>query len=775
MAASAASEAPVQILDGEPASEGRRIVVRGVVQGVGFRPWVYRLARDAGLTGRVRNDAAGVTIEAFGGPPALAEFTARLRAPGPAAASIAEFEDQAIPFEALPGFAIEPSHGAGAARVSVPPDLATCSECLLELFDSGNRRYRYPFTNCTSCGPRFTIVRDTPYDRPATTMAVFRLCTACRDEYESPADRRFHAEPNACPACGPRLAAWSPEGEPLEWSDPIRGAARALKAGLIVALKGVGGYHLACDATSSEAVARLRERKRREQRPFAVMVHDLDAARALAKLGEVEERLLSCRARPIVLVTRRPRAELAPEVAPGLPLLGLLLPYSPLHDLLMGELDRPIVMTSGNLSDEPLVFEDAEAVTRLGAIADVMIVHNRPIANRCDDSVARVIAGRPTILRRARGFVPRPLRLARRLARPVLGCGGQLKNTFCLGIGDLAHLGPHVGDLENERACRDFERQVERMTRFLRATPEVVAHDLHPQYFTTTWAESFGAPQCVPVQHHHAHVASAMAEHGLSGPVLGVAYDGTGYGSDGSAWGGELLFAELARFERVATFRAIPLAGGDQAIREVWRIALALLEDAYNGDPPLDALSLFKELPKARVAAIRRMLAGGVNAPLAHGVGRYFDGLGSLVLARPHAAHEAQVALEWNMAADPSELGCYAYEIDSTGQPWQIDLRPTIRHAAEHAIAGRSAGEISARFHNTLVAATAEAIQLAVGRFGRLPVVLTGGCFQNPLLAEGVLGALPELDVRLHREVPAGDGGLSLGQVVVADAVSRRD
>ncbi|HUL77282.1 MAG TPA: carbamoyltransferase HypF, partial [Vicinamibacteria bacterium] len=555
--------------------EGKRIQVRGTVQGVGFRPWIYRLAHEEGLSGRVRNDARGVTIEAFGHPEALAAFLRRIGTEAPPAARVREVEEESIPAETVPGFAILPSEGEGGRRVSIPPDLATCPECLREVRDPGDRRHLYPFTNCTHCGPRFTIACDVPYDRPATTMARFPMCADCRREYEDPLDRRFHAQPVACPACGPVLALADATGPVAAKGDALVVAAAELVRGRIVAVKGLGGYHLACDATSSEAVRRLRERKKRDEKPFAVMVADLPAARALAHVAPAEERLLDSVERPIVLVRQRSGSGLAREVAPGNPLVGLILAYTPLHHLLLEAVGRPLVMTSGNLSEEPMAAKDDEAFGRLAGIADLFLAHDREIENRCDDSVARVIAARPTVLRRSRGYVPRPIRLRRPVRRPVLACGAHLKNTFCLARGDEAWLGPHIGDLDNLEATRAFEEQVERLQRFLGVRPEVIAHDRHPDYASTRYALARPEAAKVAVQHHHAHVASALGEHGLEGPVLGVAWDGTGYGTDGTAWGGELLLVREGSFERLATLRPLRLAGSDEAIRQVWRIALA--------------------------------------------------------------------------------------------------------------------------------------------------------------------------------------------------------
>ena len=752
---------------------GRRIEVRGIVQGVGFRPWVYRLARERGLSGRVSNDSRGVTIEAFGEGDCLEAFVASLTQAPPPEASIRELAWTPIPPEPASGFAIVESREAGERRVSIPADLPTCTACLAELFDPSDRRFRYPFINCTRCGPRFTIARDVPYDRAATTMASFRMCALCQREYDDPDDRRFHAQPNACPACGPRLSAAGPGGEKLAWPDPVRGAARALEAGLVVAVKGLGGYHLACDAASAEAVERLRERKKRDEKPFAVMVRDRDAARRVALLSPEEESLLTSVERPIVLALRREDSGIAPPVAPRNPWIGLLLPYTPLHHLLLSETDRPLVMTSGNLSGEPIVFDDDRAFRKLGSIADVFLTHDRPIESPCEDSVARVIAGSPTVLRRARGYVPRALPAPRPFDRPVLACGGHLKNAFCLAAGDALYLGPHIGDLESLETVEAFEEAVARLERFVGIRPEIVAHDLHPAYASTLYARSRTEASAIGVQHHHAHVASALAEHRLEGRALGIAYDGTGYGTDGTAWGGEILLARPEWFERLATWRPIALPGGETAIREVWRIALALLDDAFEGDPPLHALRLFDGIDRGRVDAVRRLAAQGIATPQARGVGRYFDAFGAIFLGRPVSHYEGQIALEWNAAADVVETGGFPFDV-AEGDPLTLDLRPAVRAAVEARLSGASVATLSGRFHNTVARATGRLVRAVAAGEGALPVVLTGGCFQNALLAERVLAELsPEFRVYRHRDVPPGDGGLAVGQALVADAVAR--
>ena len=752
-------------------TSGRRFAIRGIVQGVGFRPWVFRIATERGLTGRVRNDAAGVVIDAFGPAPALDDFADCLTHAAPPAAEILDVTSRTIDLETLPTFTIVPSAAADERRVSIPPDLATCAECLAEIFTPGNRRYRYAFTNCTHCGPRFTIARDVPYDRAATTMARFAMCDACRREYDDPRDRRFHAQPNACPACGPRLSLIASDGREISGSEAVVSAAAAIAVGAIVAVKGLGGFHLACDATNAGAVARLRLRKRREEKPFAVMVRDLDAADRLACLDDDARALLTSPARPIVLVAPRPDHGLAGGVAPDAPLLGVMLAYTPLHHLLLHDSARPLIMTSGNVADEPLAYDNDDARERLAPLADFLLLHDRDIDAFCDDSVARVIAGAPTLIRRSRGYVPRAVPMTPPCAEPVLACGALLKNTFCIAIGDSAYTGPHIGDLEHLAAYDAYVAAIARLERFLRATPAIVAHDLHPDYLSTRYARSRPATRTIGVQHHHAHVASVMAEHGLRGPVIGVAYDGTGYGADGAAWGGEILLARLDRFARLASLRPIRLAGGDAAVREPWRLAVAALDDAFDGDIPGILLSRFHDVPATRIDFVRRLLASGLHAPPAHGAGRYFDAIGSLVLGRPRSAFEGQIALAWNGVADAHESGGYAFVVDHSCTPWSIDLRLMVREIAEELDAGVPAGIIAARFHNTLVEATALAVESAAAAHGELPVALSGGCFQNPRLTESLVARLsPRFDVYLNRRVPPGDGGIALGQAAVAAA-----
>jgi len=754
-----------------PTSPGVRIEVRGLVQGVGFRPWVFGLAAAAGLRGRVWNHAAGVTIEAYGPTAELGAFVRRVARPPMPAARVHELRCEPLAEPAPSGFTIVASRGGEAPRPSIPADLATCDDCRRDVAEPGGRRAGYAFTSCTRCGPRYTIATDVPWDRAGTTMAGFALCPACAREYEDPRDRRFHAEQTACPACGPRLRLVDAQGAAVP-GDPVAAAAALLRAGGIVAVKGLGGYHLACDATSATAVATLRRRKQRDAKPFAVMVADLDAAERVAAPTPPERVLLADARRPIVLVARRAGAGLAAELAPGLPVVGLMLPYTPLHELLLAAVGRPLVMTSGNRSDEPMACDDADALRRLGGgIADHVLAHDRAIANRCDDTVARVVAGRPVLLRRGRGWVPGGLRVGRPFPQPVLGTGGHLKNAFCLGAGDTAWLGPHVGDLETHEACADFETMVARFQRFVGVAPAVIAHDLHPDYATTRWALRQTGVTTIGVQHHHAHVASALAEHDLDGPVLGLAWDGTGWGPDGTAWGGELLLATLADYRRVATLRSIALAGGEAAIREPWRLALAVLEDAFDGAPPLACLPLFEQVAAARVDIVRRQLAVGLNVPRAHGGGRWFDAVGALVLAAPRARYEGELAMRLGGVADPDARRPYGFALDAQPTLATVDLRPAVRALVADVLDGTPAPVVAGRFHATMVAAGAAMVAHAASAAGALPVVLTGGCFQNPLLAAGLVDALGARHrVCLHGDVPPNDGGVALGQAVIAAA-----
>ncbi|HXH91859.1 MAG TPA: carbamoyltransferase HypF, partial [Thermoanaerobaculia bacterium] len=735
----------------------------------------------AGVRGVVRNDSAGVSIDAFGTADALDQFVAALRGGTPPAARVQSVQSAVIPFVEHSAFAITDSVASAERHVSIPTDLATCEDCVRELLDPADRRFRYPFINCTNCGPRYSIVLDAPYDRPKTSMAPFRMCAHCLAEYESPSNRRFHAQPNACPDCGPRLTAMGSRHERIVTPDAIRFAARAIRAGMTVALKGLGGFQLACDATSSQAVQRLRDRKQREHKPLAVMVRDLAMAEELVELNDAERELLTSIERPIVLARSREDSALAQEVCgAGIVIAGVFLPYTPLHHLLLRDAAIPLVMTSGNLADEPMITSNADALEQLRNVADVFLLHDREIVTRVDDSIATVIDGAPALLRRARGYVPRSIDTSingsRTFSEPILACGAHLKNTFCIASGSSAFLGPHIGDLESVETLRAYESAIERMKSFIGVSPRVLVHDLHPDYFSTRYALAQQGVRTIGVQHHHAHIASAMAEDRIEGPVIGIAYDGTGFGTDGTSWGGEILIADYEDYERFATFRPILLAGGDQAIRQPWRIALALLDDTYAGDAPLASLPLFRELSLQMITQVRLMIDRNLNTTPARGVGRLFDAFGAIVLGLTDAHYEGEVAFRWNMVADENERGRYPIVIHDGIRPWQIDPRPMVKAAVNDLLAGRSAGTISARFHNTLAAATAEIARAALISRGRMPVVISGGCFQNRRLAESIIDTLrPSVRVVMNRNVPAGDGGIALGQAFIADARLRAE
>ncbi|WP_218004394.1 carbamoyltransferase HypF [Microtetraspora niveoalba] len=757
-----------------------RIRVEGIVQGVGFRPFVHSLASRLALSGRVGNDGQGVFIEAEGAAEDVARFQRELARQAPPLAVIHRISAAAVPVLGERrewGFVIVPSRG-GARRTLVSPDVATCADCLSELVDPACRRYRHPFVNCTNCGPRFTIVRELPYDRAATTMASFPMCGACAAEYRDPGDRRFHAQPVCCPRCGPVLRLLDGGGREVA-GDPVRGAAGVLRSGGVVAVKGLGGYHLAVDATDGAAVAALRSRKRREDKPFAVVVADVAAARALCEVGPAAERLLTSPARPIVVLPRRSCGVegVAEGVAPGESRLGVMLPYTPVHHLLAGELARPYVLTSGNVSDEPIVHRDGEAVERLGGLADAFLVHDREIHARAEDSVV-VLAGergeREIPVRRSRGYAPGPLRLARAARRGVLACGAEAKSTFCLVKGDLAFLSPHIGDLASYAALRAFVDGVAHFRRLFGVTPGLVAHDPHPEYLSTKYALDLEGVDLVAVQHHHAHIASCLAEAGEEGPVIGVAFDGTGFGGDGTLWGGEVLVADLVGFTRAGHLAAVPMPGGAAAVRRPWRMAAAHLDAAFGGAPPEGlAVRARNAAQWDRVVAVAR---SGVGSPLTSSVGRLFDAVAAICGVRDAVTFEGQAAVALERLADPAEGGAYAVRVEA-GAPLRVRGDDLVRAVAADVLAGVDPGVVSARFHNGLVAAAAAVCALvrdgaAGAGAGVGTVALSGGVFQNGLLLCRLVRALEERGFRVltHRRVPPNDGGISLGQAAVAVA-----
>jgi hydrogenase maturation protein HypF len=737
-----------------------RVRVEGVVQGVGFRPFVHRLAGELGLAGAVRNDARGVEIEAEGPDEAVEAFLARLRAESPPLALVEAVRAVDVPARgAAGGFAIEASRG-GAPAALVSADVATCADCLRELFDPADRRFRYPFVNCTNCGPRFTIVRGVPYDRPRTTMAGFAMCAACLAEYENPRDRRFHAQPNACPACGPRAVL---HGDAPPGRDAVAQAAALLRDGAIVAVKGIGGYHLACDAADEAAVARLRARKHREDRPFALMVAHADAAQLLADFGPAELEALTAPARPIVLAPRRPGAPVAEAVAPGARELGVMLPYSPLHHLLLADAGLALVLTSGNVSDEPIAYRDDDARERLAPIADAFLVHDRPIHTRTDDGVVRVVLGRRAVLRRSRGEVPAALPLAVACRAPVLACGAELKSTFCLAKGRRAWVGHHIGDLRSAETLRSYTEGVAHFEALFDVAPEVVAHDLHPDYLSTAYALERDGVELTGVQHHHAHLAACLAEHGETGPAVGAIFDGTGHGTDGTAWGGEILAGDLRGFDRVSHLLPVRLPGGDRAAREPWRMACAWLVAAgAEGGVPA---ALRDAVEPDRWAAVARLAATGFAAPVTTSMGRLFDAVAALCGVRAAVTYEGQAAIELEAAADPGERGSYPLGADLDARALVLAVRDDVR-------AGVPVRAVAARFHRAVAGATASACEDAADAAGLDVVVLSGGVFQNRLLLTWTAERLEArgLRVLVPERLPANDGGIAYGQAAVAAA-----
>ena len=747
-----------------------RLRLRGAVQGVGFRPFVYRLATELRLSGWVGNSPQGVILEVEGGKESLDAFLLRVEREKPPQASIQSLESTYLDAVGLTGFSIRESDGRGATTAVVLPDIATCQDCLHEVFDPADRRYLYPFTNCTNCGPRFTIITALPYDRPNTSMARFTMCEACRREYVDPENRRFHAQPNACPLCGPQLTLWDQAGAVLAGrQEALRLAADAIRAGKILALKGLGGFHLLVDARNQDAVLRLRERKHREEKPLALMMPSLESAKAYCQVSDLEKRLLCSPESPIVLLARRPdpaMESIAPEVAPGNPCLGVMLPYTPLHHILLRELGFPLVATSGNLSDEPICTGEAEAVQRLDGVADFFLVHDRPIVRHMDDSVVRILLGRELILRRARGFAPLPVHVAQPLP-PILAVGAHLKSAVATSVGPEIFVSQHIGDLETTQAFDAFHSVISSLERFYDVHPTAVAADAHPDYRSTAFALRTGL-SVIRVQHHYAHVLSCMAENALGGSCLGVAWDGTGYGLDGTVWGGEFLQPTAATFRRVAHLRTFRLPGGEQAIKEPRRAAIGLLYELFG-----DALFGMDELAPVRAFSPRErgilqgMLAKQINAPRTSAAGRLFDAVAAILGLHLGPQFEGQAAMELEWAGAGFETDdAYPVRISEEPSTLVLDWEPLIWEILADVREGIPVGEISVKFHNALV----EGIVAVAGQIGEERVVLTGGCFQNRYLTECAVARLRVEGFRpyWHQRIPPNDGGIALGQIVAA-------
>ncbi|HNY66594.1 MAG TPA: carbamoyltransferase HypF [Deltaproteobacteria bacterium] len=752
----------------------RRVRLRfsGIVQGVGFRPFIYRLAVAHGLTGFVQNRPEGVVVEIQGPDENIESFVARCMGELPPLAEVSDLQTEDAQAVSEDSFRIVPSDKEGRPEVHISPDAATCDDCLAELFDPTDRRYCYPFINCTNCGPRLTIITDIPYDRKNTSMHSFPLCEKCRLEYSDPRDRRFHAEPNACPECGPVLSLCDRKGAPMGCPDPIEKTTELLRAGYVVAVKGLGGFHLCADASSSDALIRLRERKYREEKPLAVMVRDLEHARMLARVSPEEERLLAGPERPIVLLRKKESPLISPLVAPGMANLGIMLPYTPLHHLLLDSDFPALVMTSANQTDEPICIDNDEACKRLKGIADYFLLHNRDIVVRCDDSIAMSAQGAPRIMRRSRGYVPRPLVLSRQYPS-VLGLGAHLKATAAVLRGDFAFLSPHIGDMETPEARDFFHESISLIKRIAQCDPDIIGCDMHPEYYSSWVASQMECRRVIQVQHHHAHIASCMAENRITGDVIGLAMDGTGYGLDRRIWGGEFLVADEADFQRAGHIRYFPLPGGDAAVKQPWRVAAALLMEVFGtgwGQVAQGLRIIPEHIPLDTVEAVVRQK---IQTVFTSSLGRVFDAVSCLLGIRRQVSFEGQAAMELEACADPTVSRVLPYDL-LMDREIVLDLYPAVRTIAEEHLAGKPAAALAGAFHATLVHAFVKTAREIRDATGLNRVVLSGGCFQNRLLLEGCITAfdLAGFDVYTHHLVPPNDGGIALGQALVAGTVA---
>ena len=756
--------------------EAKKLEISGIVQGVGFRPFVYQLAIQCGVNGEVLNTASGVTILVEGDKKGIETFCSCVEKQSPPLARITHIDVQAATVTGVSGFSIVPSRGDARRTTLISPDVSVCDDCVEELLNPADRRHRYPFINCTNCGPRYTIIDDIPYDRPATSMKHFEMCVPCRSEYDDPMNRRFHAQPNACAVCGPAVTLFDNRRRLVTDPDPIEKTAALLKKGHIVAIKGLGGYHLAVDATNDGAVELLRRRKGREEKPFAVMSRDLDAVRRYACIGSGEEVLLLSRRRPIVLLKKRSATTgLADAVSPDNAYFGVMLPYTPLHYLLMEHPFAALVMTSGNISEEPICIDNSDAFERLEEIADFFLIHNRDIYLRSDDSIVRRSAGAERFIRRSRGYVPEPVFLKRKQPS-VLACGGELKNTVCLTQTDRAFMSQHIGDLENLETYRFLELTVRHLCRILDFRPEIIACDLHPDYLSTRYAEAQTGMELVRIQHHHAHIVSCLAENRADGPVIGLAFDGTGYGSDGTVWGGEVLVTEVDHFDRVGHLSCVAMPGSAAAIKEPWRMAVSYLYEAFgDGVADLD-LPVTAAVAPEKIRTAVQMIKGGINSPRTSSLGRLFDGVAAIVGLRTHVHYEGQAAMALETATGELNGNGYEFGWETVEGTCRIPVKSIIRGVVKDVRKGKSVEWIGARFHDTLIRLFTELCQQIRRDTGLKRVALSGGSFQNDLLLTGLIR---ELEGRLftvftHQKVPANDGGLSLGQAVAAAAMAKR-
>lgn len=756
-----------------------RVGINGVVQGVGFRPFVYRLATELGLSGWVNNSTQGVEIEIEGTSEELNKFLTRVQSEKPPHSSIQKFEYSLSHPVGYTGFKVKKSDKSGEKSTLVLPDIATCTDCLREIFDPNNRRYRYPFTNCTNCGPRYSIIESLPYDRANTTMKIFPMCKECREEYEDPLNRRFHAQPNACPNCGPHLELWNKAGKVLaKYHEALLAACDSIKKGMIVALKGLGGFQLIVDAANDQAAKRLRQLKTRGEKPFALMYPNIQTIEADCELSDTERRLLCSPESPIVLLKRKDETKngtfyISSTIAPGNPYLGIMLPYTPLHHLLMAELGFPVVATSGNYSDEPICIDEGEALQRLGEIADFFLIHNRPIARHVDDSVVRVIMDHLTVMRCARGYAPMPIQLKEPMPS-TLAVGGHLKNTIAISTGKQVFISQHIGDLENKQAYDSFVRVIKSLSGLYDLKPDQVSCDKHPDYLSTKYATDLALSK-IDVQHHYAHVLSCMAENELEETVLGVSWDGTGLGLDGTIWGGEFLKVDKKSFSRVAHLRTFHLPGSEKAIKEPRRTALGLLYEIIG-----DRLFSMNEIKPVRLFrsneknVLQQMLKRKINAPLTSSAGRLFDAVASIIGLCHTASFEGQAAMKLEFAAENVEISdSYSFNIKQKNESYMIDWGPMILEILDDLHKSRLVGHIAAKFHNTL----AEMIAEVAMKIGEKQVVLTGGCFQNKYLTEHTVQRLDSLGFNpyWHHNVPANDGGIALGQIIAASKCTAQE
>ncbi|MFH1075506.1 MAG: carbamoyltransferase HypF [Pseudomonadota bacterium] len=750
-------------------SIAKTIEIGGIVQGVGFRPFIYQKAFHYGLYGYVANTSNGVIIHVQGGSDAIDAFINDIISFPPPLSCINDFKVFLASCENLSSFSIRESLRNSGISTLISPDIAVCNDCFKELSDSNDRRYRYPFINCTNCGPRYTIIDDIPYDRPNTSMRHFKMCPACEDEYHDPNNRRFHAQPNACHVCGPRVSLIDNRGNLVAEAEPVKKTAELLRQGCIIAIKGLGGFHLAANATDEEAVSRLRANKLREEKPFALMSHNIHAIRGYAYVSPEEETILTSRQRPIVLLHKKTSNPIACSVAPKNKYFGVMLPYTPLHYLILDIGLVALVMTSGNLSNEPICIDNQDAIQRLGNIANYLLIHDRDILLRSDDSIVRRAINRTCFIRRSRGYVPAPVFLKHKLPQ-ILACGAELKNTVSITKDQTAFLSQHIGDLKNLETYKFFTNTIERMKRILGISPEIIACDLHPDYLSTRYAETQKGVGLIRVQHHHAHIVSCMAEHQLEGEVLGLAFDGTGYGEDGSIWGGEVLISRLHSFQRIAHLAVVPMPGGDAAIKEPWRMAISYLYDTF-GDNMYDlGIPLLSQIDRTAIKIVIEMIKKEINSPITSSLGRLFDGIAAITGLRTHVNFEGEAAMELEMAMDNNSSESYEYDWKNENNVRVIQLSPIIKGVVRDVISGMAVSRISSRFHMTLINLFSALCEELRDSTHLDRVALSGGCFQNLALLSGMTAALERrgFQVFSNTQVPANDGGVSLGQAVVA-------